>query len=153
MATIPEQKARVRSSPEIAQVVRDFYDAVLRHDWDRMREFLDDDLQEVDERRGIWYRGDPGTLVAGQSAEIEAAESYTHRLEDLDARLIGDDVGIATYVWYGDGRWEGTDYHIRCPATTVLRRSPAGWRIVVLHAVEMEDRSDAPDSPDSPVGA
>jgi ketosteroid isomerase-like protein len=58
--------------------------------------------------------------------------------------MLGPDVGLATFVWYADAAWEGTDYKIRCPTTLVARRDDAGgWRILVIHSVPMEDRSAA----------
>ena len=136
-----ETMAVSATADEVATFVHDFYDAFAEQDWDRLATMFVDDYQQIDERRGVWYRGDPLVLLASQRAEIEAAESYQHRIDDLDARLVTEDVGVATYVWYADARWDGVDYHIRCPATTVVRRTPGGWRAVVIHAVEAEDRS------------
>jgi hypothetical protein len=128
---------------ELERFVHDFYDAFLESpvDWDRLLTMLIDDYQQLDERSGTWYRGDPATMLATHRAEIESAESYTHRIEDVDVRLLTPDVGVATYVWYADARWDEQDYHIRCPSTMVVRREADGWRAAVLHAVPAEDRS------------
>jgi len=129
------------TADQVATFIHQLYDAFLERDWDRLETMFVDDYQQIDERRGVWFRGDPREILGTQRAEIEAAETYDHRIEDLDARALTDDVGVATYVWFADGRWDGVDYHIRCPATTVVRRTPTGWRAAVIHAVQTEERS------------
>jgi ketosteroid isomerase-like protein len=121
--------------------VRSLYDALDRRDFERFRAMLADDYQQIDERTGVWFRGGPDPLVEGHKAEIEAAERYSQRLEDLDSRLVADDVGVVTFVWSADARWDGTDYHLRCPTTLVARWTAAGWRAVVIHSVQADDRS------------
>lgn len=128
---------------DLERFVHDFYDAFLERDWERLPTMMVGDYQQLDESRGAWFRGNPAEWMAHERAAIESAESYTHRIEEVDARMISDTVGVATYVWYGDMRWDGQDFHRRCPSTFVARREADGWKAVLLHSVPVEERTEA----------
>lgn len=123
--------------------ITDFYAKIEAKRFDQVAATIDPEIQQLDERSGTWVR-DHAALIDGYVEEVASAERYSNWIEDVDTRMLGDHIGLATFVWHADAVWAGTDYRIRCPSTIVARWAGAeGWRIILMHSVPAEDKSAA----------
>jgi hypothetical protein len=125
---------------DLERFVHQLYAELGRRNVDHLAAVLDPDVRLLDERTGRWTYG-PDAVVEGTRAELGAAESYSNRIEEVEARMIGPDIGMVTYVWFGQGTWEGVEYNIRCPSSLVARRDGDGWRVVLMHSVPADERA------------
>jgi ketosteroid isomerase-like protein len=136
MQTTPRQG----TAADLERFITDFYAAIEEERFESVTAVIDPDIQQLDERSGTWVR-DQGSVMKSYVEEVASADRYRNWVEDLNARLLGDDVGLATFIWHADAAWAGVDYRIRCPSTIVARWTPAGWRIVLVHSVPADDKS------------
>jgi ketosteroid isomerase-like protein len=124
---------------DFEQFVRDYYAALNRKDLARADIAWAEDVQAVSEASGDWVRNRE-ELIASVHEEVEGAERFLSKIDDLEIRMVGDRVGIATFIWHGDLRFGGRDMSVRCPTTIVGERSNDGWRIVTFHSTPLERR-------------
>lgn len=136
MRTTPHQA----TAADLERFIIDFYAAIEEKRFESVTALIDPGIQQLDERSGTWVR-DQGSVIKSYVEEVASADRYCNWIEDLNARLLGHDVGLATFVWHADAAWAGVDYRIRCPSTIVARWGPQGWRIVLVHSVPADDKS------------
>lgn len=137
MQTTPQQA----TPADLERFITDFYANVEARRFEQIATAIGSDIQQLDERSGTWVR-DRGSLIDGYVEEVASADRYTNWIDDVDARIVGDGIGLATFVWHADAAWEGTDYQIRCPSTVVARWTNAdGWKIVLMHSVPADEKS------------
>ena len=125
---------------DLAAFVRLMYDELEHGDGATFAAALAPDVRTLDERTGRWAYG-PGELAAKSEAEIKGADSYRHWIDEVDARMVGPELGLVTYVWHADAVWGGEQYNIRCPSSLLARREADGWKIVLMHSVPAEERA------------
>lgn len=127
------------TATELERFVTDFYADLEAKRFDNVGAVIDPQVQQLDERSGTWIR-DKSSLIEGYVDQVASADRFRNWIEDLDARILSDDIGLATFVWRADAAWDGTEYRIRCPSTIVARRTAEGWRIVLVHSVPADER-------------
>ena len=119
-------------------VVRDLFTALDAVDTGRLRSYLADDSQSVDELSGGWLRG------------RDAVEAYFDRLKDsvsdVHSRLGSvqstewGDTAIFTCELEQTYRLEGQEQRLRAPTTIVGRRENGDWKIVLVHSVPLPEQ-------------
>ena len=135
------QTTHQQSADDLERFITSFYANIEAKRFEQVANAVGPDIQQLDERSGIWVR-DRGSLIDGYVEEVASADRYTNWIDDVDVRIVGDAIGLATFVWHADAAWQGTDYKIRCPSTVVARWTDAdGWKIVLLHSVPADDKS------------
>jgi ketosteroid isomerase-like protein len=113
--------------------LRDLFAALDAVDSGRLRTYLADDSQSVDELSGGWLRG------------REALETYFDRLTNAVSDIHSQLESVQTTEW-GDTAiftceleqtytLEGAEQRLRAPTSIVGRRENGEWKIVLVHSV------------------
>ena len=119
-------------------IVRDLFAALDAVDSGRLRTYLADDSQSVDELSGGWLRG------------REALETYFDRLTNTVTDVRSKLDSVQTTEW-GDTaiftceldqtyRLEGQEQRLRAPTTIVGRRENGDWKVVLVHSVPLAEQ-------------
>lgn len=121
---------------DLASIVRDFFASMDREDVGELMQAFSDDAQAVDEISRRWIRGrsDLGNYFAELGSMVTDIRS---ELLDLQEVQFGD-VGVVTCWLEQDYVFDGRPEHISAPTTFVFHED-AGWKIVLIQSVPLED--------------
>jgi ketosteroid isomerase-like protein len=124
--------------PALEKRIQELFVLIDSLDFDRLGDYLADDVRAVDELSGGWRRG--------LSAYTDYFEQLQEMVESVESRLDGmdtttwDDVGVVTFELNQRYRMGGEDHQIRAPTSVVLRRYGETWRIVLIHSVPLAEQ-------------
>jgi len=124
-------------SAGLEQRVQELFVMIDSLDFDRLGEYLADDVRAVDELSGGWRRG--LTAYAEYFEQLkELVDEVESWLDEIETTEWGD-VGLVTFELNQRYRMGGEEHRIRAPTSVVLRRSGENWRIVLIHSVPLAE--------------
>jgi ketosteroid isomerase-like protein len=122
---------------ELEERIQELFVLIDSLDFDRLGDYLGDDVRAVDELSGGWRRG--LTAYSDYFEQMkEMVESVESRLEGMET-TTWDDVGLITFELNQRYRMGGKDQQIRAPTSVVFRQFGDTWRIVLIHSVPLAD--------------
>ncbi len=125
-------------TPALEERIQELFVLIDSLDFDRLGNYLADDVRAVDELSGGWRRG-----LAAYSDYFEqlkeTVESVESRLDGMESTAWGD-AGVVTFELNQRYRVDGKEQQIRAPTSVVLRRSGDTWRIVLIHSVPLAEK-------------
>ncbi len=121
------------TSPE--QTVRAMLEALDGQDIDRLRGFLADDGQGVDEISRGWFRT-RDEIESYFSRIATSVRDIRSELSDVETREW-DDTALVTFVLHQSYTADGQQQTVDAPTSIVLRRRDGGWKAVLVHSVPL----------------
>jgi ketosteroid isomerase-like protein len=117
-------------------LVRTFFEAFDRLDFDALLTYTAEDAQGVDEISRRWLRGREDIAAYMQSLAGAVGDVGT-TLSDLHERRYGDTAVVTCWIEQ-DYTLDGQATHVSAPCTIVLRADGSTWKTALLSAVPLE---------------
>ncbi len=121
------------------QTVRDMLEALDAQDIDRLRRFLAEDGQAVDEISRGWVRTRE-EIEAYFSRLATSVRDITSELSDVETREWHD-TALVTFVLHQSYTADGQAQSVDAPSSIVLRRRDGDWKAVLVHSVPLPSAS------------
>jgi ketosteroid isomerase-like protein len=124
--------------PALEQRVHQLFVLIDSLDFERLDEYVADDVRVVDELSGGWCRG--------RNAFEEYYDQLKETVASIESRLSGfetcawGDAGLVTFELAQRYRLGEEQHRIRAPTSVVFRRGPDGWKIVLIHSVPLAEQ-------------
>ena len=123
-------------SEQPTDLVRRFFEAFDRLDFDMLLAYTAADAQGVDEISRRWLRGREDIAAYTQSLAGAVGDVHT-TLSDLQERRYGDTAVVTCWIEQ-DYTLEGQATHVSAPCTIVLRNEDSAWKSALISAVPLE---------------